>query len=157
MAAALRPLEYYKRSSSDDLFASQALSATFFAQIASLTSSFNQGVLLSLLFVPTIRLRPQQLVADVMTAVQNKHHSVLMSSVEVGSSLNLDAILSANAVRTFLFAKIPIGFDMFFVVEKCFVMADFANFNSFELDNLGLFTSYNVECSRMPDLYKMRF
>ena len=35
-----------------------------------------------------------------MTAVQNKHHSVSVSSVEVGSSLNLDATLAANAVRT---------------------------------------------------------
>ena len=37
-----------------------------------------------------------------MTAVRNKHHSVSMSSVETGSSLNLDAMLSANAVRTSL-------------------------------------------------------
>ena len=66
---------------------------------------FHQGVLFSLLFVPPTRLRPQQLVADIMTAVQNKHHSVLMSSVEVGSSLNLDAMLSANAVRTSLSAN----------------------------------------------------
>ena len=34
-----------------------------------------------------------------MTAVRNKRHSVSMSSVEAGSSLNLDAMLSANAVR----------------------------------------------------------
>ena len=53
-----------------------------------------------LLFVPPTRLRPQQLVANVMVAVRNKHHSVLMSSVEAGSFLNLDAMLSANAVRT---------------------------------------------------------
>ena len=40
-----------------------------------------------------------------MIAVRNKHHSVLMSSVEAGSSLNLDAMLSANAVRTSLSAN----------------------------------------------------
>ena len=40
-----------------------------------------------------------------MTAERNKHHSVLMSSVEVGSSLNLDAMLSTNAVRTSLSAN----------------------------------------------------
>ena len=40
-----------------------------------------------------------------MTDVQNKHHSVSMSSVETGSSLNLDRMLSANAVRTSLSAK----------------------------------------------------
>ena len=59
----------------------------------------------SLLFVPPTRLRPQQLVADVMTAVRNKHHSVAMSSVEAGSSLNLDAMLSTNAVCTSLSAN----------------------------------------------------
>ena len=40
-----------------------------------------------------------------MTAVRNKHHSVSMSSVEVGSSLNLDAMLPANAIRTTLSAN----------------------------------------------------
>ena len=53
-----------------------------------------------------------------MTAVRNKHHSVSMSSVEVESSLNLDAMVSANAVRASLSA---IWFDKFFVVEKSFV------------------------------------
>ena len=48
---------------------------------------------------PSTRLRPQQLVADVMTTVRNKYHSLSMSSVVAGSSLNLDAMLSANAVR----------------------------------------------------------
>ena len=52
-----------------------------------------------------MRLRPQQLVADVMTAVQYKHHSASMSSVEAGSSLNSDATLCANAVRTSLSAN----------------------------------------------------
>ena len=105
MAAALRASEHCERSSSDGLFVSQALEATFFARIASLTSWFHEGVLFSLLFVPPTRLRPQQLVADVMTAVRNIHHSVSMSSVQVGSSLNLDAMLFANAVRTSLSAK----------------------------------------------------
>ena len=40
-----------------------------------------------------------------MTAVQNKHHSISMSSVEAKSSLDLDAMLSANAVRTSLSAN----------------------------------------------------
>ena len=40
-----------------------------------------------------------------MTAVRNKHHLVSMSTVEVGSSLNLDAMLYANAVRTSLSAN----------------------------------------------------
>ena len=59
----------------------------------------------SLLFVPPTRLRPQQLVADVMTAAQNKHHSIFMSSVKAGSSSNLDAMLSAHAVCTSLSAN----------------------------------------------------
>ena len=40
-----------------------------------------------------------------MTAVRNKHLSVLMSTVEVESTLSLDAMMSANAVRTFLSAN----------------------------------------------------
>ena len=51
-----------------------------------------------LLFVPPTRLRPQHLVADVVTAIRNRHQSVLMSSVEVGSSLNVNAMLSANTI-----------------------------------------------------------
>ena len=35
-----------------------------------------------------------------MTAVQNRHHSVSTSSVKTGSSLNLNAVLLANAVCT---------------------------------------------------------
>ena len=38
----------------------------------------------------------------VMTSVRNKRYSVSLSSVEVESSLNLAAMLSANAVRTSL-------------------------------------------------------
>ena len=41
-----------------------------------------------------------------MTAVRNKHHSVSVSSVEAESFLNLDAMLSANAVRTSLSANL---------------------------------------------------
>ena len=55
-----------------------------------------------LLFVPPTRLRAQHLVADVMTAVRNRHQSVSISSVVVGSSLNEDAMLSANTVRACL-------------------------------------------------------
>ena len=70
--------------------------------LASLTSWFHQGVLFSLLFFTPTRL---QFVANVMTAVQNKHHSVSVSSVEAASSLNLDIMLSAIAVRTSLSAN----------------------------------------------------
>ena len=77
----------------------------FFTRIASLTSWLHQGVHFSLLIVPPTRLRPQQLLADVMTVARNKHHSVSMSSVEAQSSLNLDAMLCANAVRTSLSAN----------------------------------------------------
>ena len=67
MAATLRASEYCERSSTDALFKSQALKATFFfARIASLTSWFHQGVFFSLLFVSPTRLRPQQVVADVL-------------------------------------------------------------------------------------------
>ena len=47
---------------------------------------------------------PQQNVPyyAVMTAVQSKHYSVSLSSVEVESFLNLAAMLFANAVRTSL-------------------------------------------------------
>ena len=70
-----------------------------------IASGFHQGVLFSQLFVPPTHLRPQQLVADEMTAVRNKHHSLSTSSVEAGSCLNLDALLSANAIRTSLSAN----------------------------------------------------
>ena len=105
MAVVLRASDYCERSSSDDLFARQALSITSFARIASLTSWFYQGVLFSLLYVFPTCLRPQQLVVDVVTAVRNEHHSVSLSSFAVKSSLNLDAMLCANAVRTSLSAN----------------------------------------------------
>ena len=105
VATALRASKCCERNSTYHLFASQALWATFFTQMTFLISWFYQGVLFSLLFVSPTRLRPQQLVMDVMTAAQNKHHSVSMSSVAVGSSLNVDAMLSVNAVRTSLSAN----------------------------------------------------
>ena len=85
----------------------------FFAQLTSLISLFfvpilhssSSNTLLSLFFVPPTRLCPQQLVPDVMGAVRNKHHSVSMSSVEVGSSSHLDEMLSVNAVRSSLSAN----------------------------------------------------
>ena len=51
-----------------------------------------------------------------VTAVRNKHHSVSMSLVEVGSSSNLDAMLSANALRTSLSAN-----DSYLICPRSFL------------------------------------
>ena len=77
----------------------------FFRTNSFFTSCFHQGVLFSLLFVLPTRLR-------------NIHHSVPMFSVEVGNSLNLDAMLSANAVRTSLSANDSHWFDKFLVFSR---------------------------------------
>ena len=74
--------------------------------MVSLTSWFLKEAIFSLLFVLSTRIRLLHLVADAMTAVQTEHrHSLSMSSVEVESSLNLDAMLLTNAVRTSLSAN----------------------------------------------------
>ena len=64
-------------------------SGHFFTRVDSLTCKFHQEVLFVLLFVSPTRLRPQQIAADGMTAFLSKHHLISMSSVKLGSFLNL--------------------------------------------------------------------
>ena len=101
--AAFYASEYRDCKSDDDLSCSQALNASFFARIASLTSWFHQGVLFSLSPATLSRFRPQLSAADEMIADLNSSHSFSMSSDTSGSCLNLDDILDANCFLTLSF------------------------------------------------------
>ena len=99
------PQVYRDCKSDDDLSCSQALNASFFARIASLTSWFHQGVLFSLSPATLSRFLPQLPAADEMIADLNSSHSFSMSSDTSGSCLNLDDILDANCFLTSLSSK----------------------------------------------------
>ena len=103
--AAFRASVYRDCKSDDDLSCSQALNASFFARIASLTSWFHQGVLFSLSPATQSRFRPQLLAADEMIADLKSSHSLSMFSDTSGSCLNLDDMLDANCFLTSLSSK----------------------------------------------------
>ena len=82
--AAFRASEYRDCKSDDDLSCSQALNASFFARISSLTSWFHQDVLFSLSPATPSRFRPQLSAADQMIADLNSSHSFSMSTETSG-------------------------------------------------------------------------
>ena len=87
------PLSVYRDcKSDDDLSSSKAFNESFFAQIASLTSWFHQGVLFSLWPATISRFRPQLSAADEIIADLNSSHSVWMFSDASGSCLNSDDV-----------------------------------------------------------------
>jgi len=101
-AAAIRSSEYWDCKSDDELFCNKALNASFFAQIAFLTSWFHQGVLFSLSPATLSRFCSQHSTAEAMIADLNNAHSISMSSDSSRSCLNFAVILDSNCFLTSL-------------------------------------------------------
>ena len=75
-------------------------------------------------FFPAILCLSNKLTSTTVSSERNnccskQNHSVLVTSVKIGSSLNLNAMLCANAVFTSL-PVIPTQVDRFFVVKSVF-------------------------------------
>ena len=103
--AAFRASLYRDCKSDDDLSCSKALNASFFAQIACLTSWFHQGVLFSLSPATLSRFLPQLSAANEIIADLNSSHSFSTSSDALVSCLNLDDLLDANCFLAFSSSK----------------------------------------------------